>query len=355
MTHTHSPDATSPATGTELAAMRHAFTLAGRGPAHGPNPRVAAVLLSPDGARLGEGWHMGAGTPHAEVAALADATAAGHDPRGATLVVTLEPCAHTGQTGPCTQVLLDAGVARVVFAITDPNPVACDGAASLAAAGVDVVGPVLADEARAVLGPWWSAVSQGRPFVTVKVATTLDGRVAAADGTSRWISSPASRVHAHGVRAQVDAIAVGTGTMLVDNPALTARTDEGLAAHQPLRVVVGHRDVPPGAALRGPGGTLVQVRSHDPADVLAALPGVRHLLVEGGPRLTAAFVRAGLVDQVHAYVAPVLLGAGPPAVADLGITTIADALRLEVVATEQLGPDVFITLNPPTQPHEMEC
>ncbi len=270
------------------------------------------------------------------------------------MAVTLEPCNHTGQTGPCTQALVEAGVARVVFSVPDPNPVAADGAARLAAAGVDVVGGVLDDEGRAVLGPWWVAVSRGRPYVTVKIATTLDGRVAAADGSSRWITSAPAREHAHALRAQVDAIAVGTTTVLTDDPTLTARSPNGttLAAHQPLRVVVGHRDVPPGAALRGPGGDLVQVRSHDPADVLAALAQreVRHLLVEGGPTLSAAFLRAGLADEVHAYVAPVLLGGGPPAVGDLGIGTIADALRLELTSTRQLGPDVFLTLRTAAAP-----
>jgi diaminohydroxyphosphoribosylaminopyrimidine deaminase/5-amino-6-(5-phosphoribosylamino)uracil reductase len=315
------------------------------------------VLLGADGTDLGQGWHRGAGTPHAEVAALADAATRGNDPRGATMVVTLEPCDHTGRTGPCTQALIEAGVARVVFSVVDPNPAAADGAARLAAAGVDVVGGVLADEGRTVLGPWWVAVSRGRPYVTVKIATTLDGRVAAADGSSRWITSAPARKQAHTLRAQVDAIAVGTTTALTDDPALTARSTSGLegttlAAHQPLRVVVGHRDVPPGAALRGPGGDLVQVRSHDPADVLTALARreVRHLLVEGGPTLTAAFLRAGLADEVHAYVAPVLLGAGPPAVGDLGIGTIADALRLELVSSRQLGPDVLLTLRAAAAP-----
>lgn len=331
---------------TEVTALRRALTLAGRGPAYGPNPRVGAVLLGADGTDLGEGWHEGAGTPHAEVAALADAAARGHDPRGATMLVTLEPCNHTGRTGPCAQALVEAGVARVVFSVADPNPAAAGGAAHLVGSGVDVVGGVLADEGRAVLGPWWDAVARGRPYVTVKVAATLDGRVAAADGSSRWITSATSREHAHALRAQVDAIAIGTTTALVDNPALTARTTRGLAAHQPLRVVVGHRDVPPGAALRGPGGELVQVRSHDPADVIAVLAQreVRHLLVEGGPTLAAAFLRAGQVDAVHAYIAPALLGAGPPAVGDLGISTIADALRLELTSTRLLGPDVLLTL-----------
>ena len=333
----------------ELSALRHAFQLAGRGPGHGPNPRVGAVLLAPDGTRIGEGWHRGAGTPHAEIVALADAVAHRRDVRGATAVVTLEPCDHTGRTGPCSVALLEAGVARVVVSVTDPNPVAAGGAARLRAGGVDVVMGVLEEEGHALLGPWLHAVRHGRPFVTLKLATTLDGRVAAADGTSRWITSEVARRHAHELRSQVDAIVVGTGTALADDPELTARTADGaLVEHQPLRVVVGLRDLPAGARLHGPGGALVQLRTHEPAEVLDLLAGreVRHALVEGGPTLAAAFLRAGLVDEVHAYVAPALLGAGRAAVGHLGVTTIDDAVRLETVHVQPLGPDVLIVATP---------
>lgn len=333
----------------EVTAMRRALELAARGPSGGPNPRVGCVLLAPDGAVLAEGWHRGAGTAHAEVAALRAARERGADTRGATAVVTLEPCDHTGRTGPCSVALLDAGVARVVVAVPDPNPVAAGGADRLRAAGVDVLTGVLAGEGVATLGAWWPAVRRGRPFVTLKIASSLDGRVAAADGTSRWITSDVARRHAHGLRAEVGAIVVGTGTALVDDPSLTARTGDGsLVEQQPLRVVVGERDVPAGARLRGPGGELVQVRTHDPAQVLAVLHAreVRHVLVEGGPTLAAAFLTAGLVDEVHAYVAPVLLGAGPGAVGDLGVTSIAQALRLEPTEVVPLGPDVLVVATP---------
>lgn len=329
----------------ERAAMARALELATRGPRHGPNPRVGCVLLAPDGATIGEGWHAGAGTPHAEVRAIADARAAGHDTAGATAVVTLEPCAHTGRTGPCTRALLTAGVTRVVHAVADPDPLAAGGGQVLVDAGVDVVSGLAREEGEAVLGPWLTAVRRGRPVVTLKIAATLDGRVAAADGTSRWITSPAAREHAHRVRATVDAIVVGTGTALADDPALTARTAEGdLAAHQPLRVVVGHRAVPARARLRGPGGELVALDTHDPSVVLADLArrDVRHAVVEGGPVLAAAFLAAGVVDELHVYLAPVLLGAGRSAVADLGITTLGDALRWRTVALEQVGPDVLV-------------
>jgi diaminohydroxyphosphoribosylaminopyrimidine deaminase/5-amino-6-(5-phosphoribosylamino)uracil reductase len=336
--------------------MVRALELARRGPAHGPNPRVGCVLLGPapaaGGAVLGagettlaEGWHAGVGTPHAEVAALLAARAAGVDVRGATAVVTLEPCNHTGRTGPCAQALLDAGIARVVVAVEDPNPVAAGGAQHLRTAGVDVVTGVEEEAGRELLRRWLPAASRGRPFVTLKIATTLDGRVAAADGSSRWITSDVARRHAHSLRADSDAVVVGTGTVAVDDPALTARTADGeLAKHQPMRVVVGHRPVPEGARLRGPGGELVHLATHDPAEVLTALQAreVRHVLVEGGPTLAAAFVRAGLVDEVYAYIAPVLLGSGRSALGDLGITSIADAVRLVPREPVPLGPDVLV-------------
>jgi len=342
----------------ELQALSLALAEARRGPAHGPNPRVGCILLSAEGEILASGYHRGAGTPHAEVDALTRARDAGHETRGATAVVTLEPCNHTGRTGPCTEALIEAGIRRVVHAVPDPNPLAAGGVERLRAAGVEVVGPAegvpagIRAEGRELVRAWMASVERGRPFVTLKTATSLDGRIAAADGSSRWITSPASRAHAHALRAEVDAILVGTGTVLTDDPALTARTPEGeLAAHQPLRVVVGHREVPQGARLRGAGGELVPLPTHEPAEVLAALHEreVRHVLLEGGSTLAAAFLRAGLVDALHSYVAPVLLGAGPSAVGDLGITGIDGALRWSTRAVHRLGPDVLIVAEPAPQ------
>lgn len=330
---------------TEARAMDRALEIATRGPAHGPNPRVGCVLLDPDGNVVAEGFHRGAGTPHAEVDALGSARDRGAVVAGGTAVVTLEPCNHTGRTGPCARALVDAGVARVVYAVDDPNGRAAGGAATLRSAGIDVVAGVRRAEGERLLGPWLVAVRRGRPFVTLKTASTLDGRVAAADGTSRWITSAESRAHAHRVRAEVDAIAVGTGTVLADDPSLTARGDDGvLESYQPLRVVVGRREVPRGARLNGPGGELVTVSTHDVGEVLDVLAEreVRHLLVEGGPVLAGAFLRAGVVDQVHAYLAPVLLGAGTPSVRDLGVTTLADAPRLHLTEVRRLGPDVLL-------------
>ncbi|MFI9486218.1 bifunctional diaminohydroxyphosphoribosylaminopyrimidine deaminase/5-amino-6-(5-phosphoribosylamino)uracil reductase RibD [Promicromonospora sp. NPDC052451] len=327
------------------AAMRRALDLAAQGPAHGPNPRVGCVLLDAAGRTVAEGFHRGAGTPHAEAAALAAARAGGVDPRGTTAVVTLEPCAHHGRTGPCADALIEAGVAAVHVAVEDPNPVAMGGAGRLRAAGIPVTTGLLAAAGEELLRPWLRAVRTGRPYVTLKLATSLDGRVAAADGTSRWITGATARAHAHAVRAQVDAIAVGTGTVAVDDPALTARTVDGsLFEHQPLRVVVGHRTVPDGARLRGPGGLLLHLATHDLDAALRELGGreVRHLLVEGGPALATALLAADAVDELHAYVAPVLLGAGSPAVNDLGVTTIGEAARFTTHDVTRLGDDMLL-------------
>ncbi|GAA1735191.1 bifunctional diaminohydroxyphosphoribosylaminopyrimidine deaminase/5-amino-6-(5-phosphoribosylamino)uracil reductase RibD [Isoptericola hypogeus] len=333
------------ATTAERAAMRRALELAAHGPSRGPNPRVGCVLLAPDGTVLAEGHHRGAGTAHAEVDALLQARSA-HGPdaaRGATAVVTLEPCAHHGRTGPCADALLDAGVARVVHAQRDPNPAAAGGAARLRAAGVDVVGGLLADEARALNAGWTRAVELGRPLVTWKLAASLDGRSAAADGTSRWITGRSARYDVHRLRAGVDAVLVGTGTALADDPDLTVR-HAPLAGEQPARVVVGLRDLPTSSRLAraaAAGEPVHHLRTRDPHAVLDALWAREHrrVLLEGGPTLAAAFWRAGLVDEVVAYVAPVLIGLGKPAVADLGTGTIADAARLDLLDATVLAAD----------------
>jgi diaminohydroxyphosphoribosylaminopyrimidine deaminase/5-amino-6-(5-phosphoribosylamino)uracil reductase len=337
---------------TEQAAMRRALALAVTdGVPLGPNPRVGCVLLDADGRTLAEGHHRGAGSPHAEADALAQAGAAA---RGATAVVTLEPCNHTGRTGPCAQALIAAGVRRVVVAQRDTNPVAIGGVETLRAAGVDVATGLLADEARAVNRIWTFAVEHGRPFVTWKFATTLDGRSAAADGTSRWVSSRAARRDTHRLRAQCDTLLVGTNTVVVDNPLLTVRDDDDRPlARQPLRVVMGERALDPAHRVFGPGAETLHLHTRDPEAALKDLfaRDRQHVFLEGGPTLAAAFVRAGLVDEVVAYVAPMLLGAGRHAVGDLGISTISEALHLGVTDVTVLPPvndrddtDVRITM-----------
>lgn len=335
----------------EVAGMRRALELAARGPAGGPNPQVGCVLLDATGRVVGEGWHRGAGTPHAEVAAL---TAAGGAARGGTAVVTLEPCAHTGRTGPCSRALVDAGVARVVVAAADPNPQAAGGAALLRAAGVDVEEGVLAADAETLNRRWLVAVRRGTPFVTWKFAATLDGRSAAADGSSRWITGPAARADVHARRREAGAVVVGTGTVLADDPHLTVRDPDGAVdGPQPLRVVVGLRDVPAGARVLDDAAPTVHLRTRDPRAVLEALAAheVRHAWLEGGPRLAAAFVAAGCVDEVLAYVAPALLGSGAAALADLGVGSLDGIVRLDVTDVAVLDGDVRVTAVPrPARP-----
>jgi diaminohydroxyphosphoribosylaminopyrimidine deaminase/5-amino-6-(5-phosphoribosylamino)uracil reductase len=333
----------------ELRAMARARKLsAGVLGTTSPNPAVGAVILDADGTSVGEGATAPPGGPHAEVSALAQA---GDRARGGTLVVTLEPCAHTGRTGPCADALLAAGVARVVVAVPEPTELADGGAERLRAAGVDVeLGIEQAEAEAGALAGWLTGVREQRPFVVWKVAATLDGRVAAVDGTSRWITGEDARAAVHRLRATCDAVVVGSGTALTDDPQLTVRDADGRpAARQPLRVVVDRRGRLPATArvLDDAAPTHVS-RAAGPAELLAELfdRGVRRVLLEGGPTLAAAFLRDGLVDEAVVHLAPRLLGAGPSMVGDLGIPTIASALSLAVVDVTRLGGDVEIRLRP---------
>ncbi len=336
----------------EYDAMQRALQIAASPgvPLH-PNPRVGCVLLGPDGTVVGEGYHHGAGSPHAEIEAL---KAAGDLARGGIAVVTLEPCNHTGRTGPCTEALIDAGVAKVVVAQRDPNPLAEGGLEALAAAGIAIDHGLLLDDARALNPIWTFAHEHGRPFVTWKFAATLDGRSAAWDSTSRWVSSLPARQDAHLLRARCDTLLVGSNTVEVDDPQLTVRdADDQPLPDQPLRVVVGERDLDPDRRVFDDAAETVQLRNHDPLEVLNSLyrdHERHHVFFEGGPTLAAAFLRAGVVDEVVAYVAPMLLGAGKSAVGGLGIRTISKALRLEIADVTVVGDgseaNVRITMRP---------
>lgn len=312
-----------------------------------PNPPVGCVVLDANGTVAGEGATEPPPGRHAEVMALAHA---GERAAGGTAVVTLEPCAHHGRTPPCTGALLAAGVRAVHFAVADPNPAAAGGAHALRAAGVEVHGGLMRDEVEhGTLRAWLHFARTATPFVTWKFASTLDGRSAAADGTSRWISSPQSRADVHAMRAKADAVVVGTATALADDPALTVRDEHGNpAASQPLRVVVGERELPPTARLRDGTAPTLHLRTRDPGEVLKVLGerGVVDVLLEGGPALAGAFVAAGRVHRVVAYLAPALLGSGSTALGDAGISTIGDALRLEIEDVTRIGTDVRIRAVP---------
>ena len=343
---------TDPLTPAQQRALTRAVELAALGAGSVlPNPVVGCVVMSPDGRVVGEGHHRRAGGPHAEVVALA---AAGPAARGATAVVTLEPCNHTGRTGPCSLALIQAGVAEVVVAVRDPWPTAAGGIETLRSAGVSVVmvSGEIAGAATDVNRVWLTATRLGRPFVTLKAGVTIDGRVAAADGTSRWITSAESRADVHRLRSEVDTMMVGVGTVLADDPLLTVRDAGGdPVGRQPLRVVVdssGH--TPPTAKVRNAdaetlvataarfgGGSRVAL-----ADLLGYLyqSGRRHVLLEGGPTLATAMLDAQLVDEVLLYMAPLLLGAGRSVLDGGAVQTLGAAHRAELRAIDRFGPDI---------------
>lgn len=333
--------------GRIAAAMRLAIEQAQRAKGSTyPNPPVGAVILAADGGVVGVGATTPAGGPHAEVVALREA---GERSAGGTAVVTLEPCNHHGRTPPCVDALLDAGVAAVVYAVADPNPIATGGAERLRGAGVEVTAGAEAEHAAAgPLREWLHKQRTGRPCVTWKFATSIDGRSAAADGSSQWITSEEARADVHRRRAAADAIVVGTGTVFADNPSLTARLPDGiLAAHQPLRVVVGEREIPSESAVCQGDSPTILLRTRDPHEVIAALSDRTDILVEGGPTLAGAFLRAGVVDRILAYVAPILLGGPITAVDDVGVAGIAHALRWRYDEVRQIGPDLLLSLVPP--------
>ena len=310
-----------------------------------PNPPVGAVILDTDGQVVGVGGTQPAGEAHAEVVALRRAARLA---AGGTAVVTLEPCNHQGRTGPCVDALLEAGVAAVVYAVSDPNPIAAGGAQRLTAAGVSVHSGLLADEvAGGPLREWLHRQRTGRPHVTWKYAASVDGRSAAADGSSQWITGEVARADVHRHRAVADAIVVGTGTVLADDPSLTARLPDGsLTPRQPLRVVVGEREISLDAKVLNDDSRTMVIRTRDPHEVLQALSDRTDVFLEGGPTLAGAFIRAGLVDRILAYLAPTLLGGPVAAVDDVGVANIGQARRWRYDGVKQLGADVRLSLVP---------
>ena len=335
-------------------AMSRALELALNGPVKGVNPRVGAVLITDSGEIVGEGWHRGSGTDHAEVAAIKDlvrngrAALDGPIARGLTAIVTLEPCNHTGKTGPCAQALIEAGVAKVIYATNDPGLNSAGGAATLREAGVEIESGLLQTEADELIRVWATATAQQRPFVTLKYGTSLDGRSAAADGSSKWITGPEARRDVHLRRTEIDAILVGTGTVIADDPELTARQLDGsLYAEQPLRVILGETKLDPAARIfdesEGKSKT-IQLHTRDLNSALQTLfgMGVRHLMVEGGATVASEFVRHNLVNEFLIYMAPKLIGGPITSLGNLGVANIAQAKELEFIEINQLGPDLVI-------------
>ena len=309
-----------------------------------PNPPVGAVILDRDGEVAGVGATEPPGGAHAEVIAL---RRAGTRAVGGTAVVTLEPCNHHGRTPPCVDALVAAGVSSVAYGVDDPNPVAAGGSKRLTEADVRVVSGVLADEvAGEPLREWLHKQRTGKPHVTWKFATSIDGRSAAPDGSSQWITGEASRADVHRRRAVADAIVVGTGTVLADDPTLTARPGGTLAKKQPLRVVVGEREISQDARVLNDDSRTMVLRTRDPHEVIRTLTDRTDVIVEGGPTLAGAFLRAGVIDRILAYVAPILLGGPIGAVDDVGVLTIASAQRWRFDGEVRIGPDLRLSLVP---------
>ena len=332
----------------EPSYMQRAFELAERGRSTvSPNPMVGCVLVR-DGEVVGEGFHQQAGAPHAEVVAL---RVAGDRAKGSTAYVTLEPCNHTGRTGPCAQALIDAGVAAVVVAAADPHPQAAGGADALRRAGVQVSIGDFTEQSHRQNEVFFFGVEHDRPLVIAKVAVSIDGRIAAADGTSQWLTGDKARQRVHRLRSEVDAVVVGSGTVLADDPQLTVRLS-GYGGKQPLRVVMDRR-----------GRVGATARIHDdaaPTLVTAAAPAqllddlwrrdIRSVLVEGGAAVLHAFLAAGLVDRLHVHVAPVLLGEqGRPVLAGPWAQTLSDAPRFALCSLDREGDDVLLTYTRPVE------
>ena len=300
-----------------------------------PNPNVSAAIYGEDGSLISDGFHnRKVSVDHAEVVALKKAGSAA---RGATMVISLEPCAHTGTTPPCVQTIIDAGIAKVMYAVADPNPIAAGGAQKLADAGV-VVEHRESAELTFVQRAWLHKERTGRPLMIWKVATTLDSKVAASDGTSQWITGPESREDVQELRAQSDAILIGTNTALVDNPHLIPRGHEA----RPVRVICGEQEVPATNKVFDNEARTIVVKSKSIPELIKVLSdeGFNQVLVEAGPTLGSALMASGNIDELIVYQAPKMLGAGKEFVSHLGISTLDDFLELELLSVQPFGSDI---------------
>ena len=325
-------------------AMQRAIALSEKGLGKtSPNPIVGAVIIDDAGNVIGEGFHDRMNSKdHAEVVAIANATQNGNKIEGATIVVTLEPCNHSGSTGPCTQAIIDAGISTVVFAVNDPNSVASGGAEALRAAGIKVVDGVLKEEAAYANRAWLMKIKKNRPFFTWKVATTLDAKIAATDGTSKWITNETSRADVQVLRRQSDAILVGTNTVITDDPHLIPRGEFPGYAHNPIRVICGEQDLPKDAQVFDSAAQTVVVKSKDLDLLVEELNKleINQVFVEAGMTLASAMVDHCLMDELVIYQAPSLLGSGKPFFTFDHPSTISNQMRLDHISTVVLDGDV---------------
>ena len=322
-------------------AMQRAITLSEKGLGKcAPNPIVGAVIIDKAGNVIGEGFHdRMKSNDHAEVVAIKNA---GKAATGATLVVTLEPCNHLGQTGPCTQAIIDAGITTVVFAVTDPNPIAAGGQVRLQSAGINVVTGVLSDEASYSNRAWLTKIKKNRPYFTWKVAITLDAKLAATDGTSKWISNEVSRADVQKLRRESDAILVGTNTIVTDNPHLIPRGEFQGFTRNPIRVICGEQELPKDSQIFDDKAQTVVVKSKDLKQLVAKLNELElnQVFVEAGATFASALMAAGLIDELVIYQAPALLGAGKSFYQNEDNKTIEALMRLKHISTEVLAGDL---------------
>lgn len=310
-----------------------------------PNPIVGAVIVDDSGQIIGEGFH--AGKDHAEIIALADSLKRGKNPLGSTIYISLEPCNHFGKTPPCTRALVAAGVARVIYAVRDPNPLVHGGGEYLKSEGVQVVAGILEEEAAEANRAWLHRIAKGRPYIIWKIATTMDGYSAALDGTSKWITCDESRADVAHLRSESDAIVVGTGTVLNDNPSLVPRGDD----RRPLRIIVGARTIPSDFNVYNDEAETIFLSSHQSEDLLSLLREreINQVLVESGSTLGSALLREGLIDEIRWYQAATILGSGIKAVGDLQITTLEDRIDYRITDLVRVGRDIRTVLRPNSQ------
>lgn len=302
-----------------------------------PNPIVGAVITSATGEFISEGFHQG--VDHAEVIAI---KAAKEIPVGSIIYVSLEPCNHHGKTPPCVDAIIEAGISKVVYAVSDPNPVASGGADHLKAAGIEVISGLNEIQARYENRAWLTKIEKQRPRITWKIASTMDGKVAASDGSSKWITGEPARADVALMRSQADAIVSSTATVKADDPLLTSKG----TGSNPVRIVMGTTEITSDSKVLGNDSETVLIKSHDFKDLIkvANERGFNQLMIEAGPTFGTALLRADLIDEIVLFQAPTFLGAGLSAIGDLGITNIAGRLDFEISDVEVIGADLKITL-----------
>jgi len=320
------------------AAMAHAIDCArlGLGQTY-PNPIVGAVITSATGEVLSQGFHQG--VDHAEVIAI---NAAKELPAGSILYITLEPCNHHGKTPPCVDAIIKSGIKKVVYAISDPNPAATGGAERLRAAGIEVKSGIGEEQARLENRAWLTKMELGRPRITWKIASTMDGKVAASDGSSKWITSEPARTDVARMRSQVDGIVTSTATVIADDPAMTSKG----FGNNPVRIVMGSGEIAAKMQIFDDAAEtiLIKSRNFDDLLLLANQRGFNQLLIESGPTLGTALLREDLIDEIVLFQAPALLGSGTPSIGNLGITNVSERLDFEISDVEMIGSDLKITL-----------